>query len=460
MRRRQIPTAAGRTTRATVWSPSAPTASGGTVGSPANPAKVTLDGAGLLDGVDSHVKLGTKSPVPIVPLNANLTGLVYAKADLHSRDHQPVIVYDGKPSDNKIIYSGRLGGVSADSGGAMPFTWKPIEPGLHELHTVLLGSKSAGQDDEQILRVWVDSKPLLRQFTVSAAVDKSSVEVGGSVIISGQVTPTLSDADDRDVVLQVQKGDSWVSVGEKNTAADGAYSFTVPQPSAGSYVYRVKKNSAGGRSAAYSPELTVTVLKGFVVTARANPAAVDLGKSTTINGSVAPTQSSAANRKVQLQIRSGTSWVKAADGVTSASGAYAFTVKPRAEGSYAYRVLKLATSQLKAAASPTVTVKVTQQFTLTAKAKPTKLKVGKKTTISGIVTPRLASAKDRGVQLQVKKGSAWKKVSTKTTTRTGSYSFSVKMKKKGTFSYRVVKSAAAGKRAAASPTIKITVTKR
>ncbi|GAA3610167.1 hypothetical protein [Microlunatus ginsengisoli] len=437
-----------------------PVALSGEVGSPDKPADVTLDGAGLLDGNKAHVKLGTSSPVPVVPLNANLRGLVYTKADRHSADNQPVIVYDGKPADGKIIYTGRMHGVSADSGGVMPFTWKPTEPGLHELHTVILGSQTAGQDDEQIFRVWVDSKPLVKPFAVTASVDQPAIEAGGSATISGKVGPALDKAEDRDVELQVRRGDGWAPVLEKNTAADGSYSFTVPEPTAGTYVYRVKKNAAGRRSAAYSPELTVTVLKGFVVTAKVGPPAIDLGQATRISGTVVPVQASAADRTVQLQVRSGSTWSRVADGSTTATGTYAFSVRPRAQGSYAYRVLKLGTGQLKAASSPTVTVEVTQQFTVTAKAAPTKITIGRKATISGTVTPRLASAVDRGVQLELKTGSSWKKLSTEHTSAGGTYSFTVKPTRKGNYSYRVVKTAAAGKRAAASPIVKITVRPR
>jgi hypothetical protein len=33
------------------------------------------------------------------------------------------------------------------------FTWRPTTPGIHELHQVILGTRTAGEDDEQILRI-------------------------------------------------------------------------------------------------------------------------------------------------------------------------------------------------------------------------------------------------------------------------------------------------------------------
>ncbi len=447
----------GLVTVAPAPTPSSEESSHGTVAKPAN---VSLDGGGLLDGVKSHEKLTTQSSVPVVPLNANLRGLVYAKADKHSTDLQPVLVYDGEPGKGKLIYSGRMPGVSATSGSAMDFSWTPTEPGLHELHTVILGSATAGEDDEQIMRVWVDSKPRTQPFVVSATVDRGTVEAGGSVSIAGRVTPTVARADDRDVVLQVKKGDAWATVLEKNTASDGSYAFTVPEPTSGTFVYRVKKNGVDGHPTAYSPELTITVVKGFVVTAKASPAAVDLGQTAKITGSALPVQSAAADRKVQLQKRTGATWTRVADAVTSATGAYAFTVRPTTQGTVSYRVVKIATKQLKIAYSPIVSVKATEQFVVTAKAKPTTVKLGKKSTITGTVTPKLASVNDRGVQLQVKEGSSWKKVANGRTQASGAYSFSVKPSKKGTISYRVMKASAEGKRTAYSTTVKVKVTKR
>ena len=421
-------------------------------------AGVQLDGAGLVTDDPSDRKLDKSSAIPKVALDRPITGLVHAKTNRDSADHQTVLVYDGDPSDGNLIAATTMRGVDDDKGGHAQFTWRPLTKGLHELHQVILGTSRAGDRDEQILRVWVESRP--QPFSVTASTDKTSVEAGGQVIISGSVTPTLSTADDRDVALQVKKGDAWTTVLEKDTAADGSYAFTVPQPTAGTYVYRVKKYAAGRRSTAYSPEITITVLKGFVVIAKASPAAIDLGQTTKIVGTVTPTQSSPTDRKVQLQSRSGSTWTKVADGVTSANGSYAFTVEPRSEGSIAYRVLKPATSTLKAAASPPVTVKVTRQFVVTATAKPTTIKRTKKSTIAGTVTPPMASSADRWVQLQQKKGSTWKTVKATKTSSSGRYSFTVKLSKTATYTYRVLKTPAAGKRAAYSPSVKITVRRR
>lgn len=341
--------------------PAPTTAVESTHGTVKKPANVTLDGGGLLDGIKAHEKLTSKSSVPVVPLNANLQGLVYAKADKHATDRQPVLIYDGKPGKGKLIYSGRMPGVSGTSGGAMGFSWTPTEPGLHELHTVILGSSTTGEDDQQVMRVWVDSKPRVQEFTVSAAADKTTAEVGASVRISGTVTPKPAKANDRDVVLQVRKGDGWATVLEKNTAADGTYAFTVSQRTAGAYVYRVKKNAAEGRTTAYSPEVTITVGKPFVVTAKVKPAKIKVGKKTTISGTVSPRMSAAKDRSVQLQVKKGKSWKKVANSSTTAAGAYRFTVKPTKKGTYSYRVLKQAAAEKKAAYSPVVKVKVVKR---------------------------------------------------------------------------------------------------
>lgn len=176
------------------------------------------------------------------------------------------------------------------------------------------------------------------------------------------MTPKPAKANDRDVVLQVRKGDGWATVLEKNTAADGTYAFTVSQRTAGAYVYRVKKNAAEGRTTAYSPEVTITVGKPFVVTAKVKPAKIKVGKKTTISGTVSPRMSAAKDRSVQLQVKKGKSWKKVANSSTTAAGAYRFTVKPtKKKGTYSYRVLKQAAAEKKAAYSPVVKVKVVKR---------------------------------------------------------------------------------------------------
>jgi hypothetical protein len=132
----------------------------------------------------------------------------------------------------------------------------------------------------------------------------------------------------------------------------------VPQPTQGTFVYRVKKLAAAGRSVAYSPSITVVVGQPFTVTAKAKAKTIKVGKKITISGRVAPRVSARKDRTVQLQVASGTTWKKVASTKTSASGRYSLTIKAKRKGTYEYRVVKTSAGGRPAASSPTVAITV------------------------------------------------------------------------------------------------------
>ncbi|WP_066039732.1 RICIN domain-containing protein [Herbiconiux solani] len=119
------------------------------------PADVTLDGGAIRADRSAPVELDETSAVPTFTRGTRLTGYVDMKAASDSADNQTVLIYDGEPSDGKLVASTTVRGVAAGKGGSASFSWTPEEPGLHELHQVILGTESAGARDEQIMRVEV-----------------------------------------------------------------------------------------------------------------------------------------------------------------------------------------------------------------------------------------------------------------------------------------------------------------
>ena len=420
----------------------------------ANPARAQLNGGGVVDQDPDHLALTETSDVPTVPANAPVTLLVHASSDALTDSQPEVDVFDGPVSDGKLIAIRHLAGISPNGGGTVSFSWTPTTPGVHELHEVLLGRSVTGQDDEQIMRVNV-AQPL-EPYTVKAAASASSVPVGAAFSVTGTISPVPDIAYERTVQLQEKVGQDWKVIDTQQTSSNGRFDFGLTGTTKGSHTYRVWKIATSGRTAAVSAPVTVTV-GGFAVTVKASPTSVDLGTSVTFTGTALPAQTAAADRTLDLQVKSGSTWKVVATGRTTTTGAYTLTTKPTEEGTFNYRVTKRPTDDLPAASSPTVSVKVTRQFTVTAKAKPTRLELGERATISGKVTPTVSRPIDRTVQLQLRSGSAWRNVTRATSTATGLYSFSVKPKKLGTYRYRVAKLGAAGKRTAYSPIVSVTV---
>lgn len=152
---------------------------------PSGPANVSLNGGAIRAGNADAVELNDSTAVPAVQTGTRLTGYVDVRADSDSTEGQTVLVYDGKPTDGKLIASTTIHGVDAQNGGSASFNWTPEEPGLHELHQVILGTQKAGPRDEQIMRVQVTGDS--GTGGGGAATPPPSAEGGGA-------TPPPSDA--------------------------------------------------------------------------------------------------------------------------------------------------------------------------------------------------------------------------------------------------------------------------
>ena len=180
----------------------------------------------------------------------------------------------------------------------------------------------------------------------------------------------------------------------------------------------------------------------FVVSARLAKGQVERGDVATVSGTIDPVPGAAADRTVILEVKRNGLWKKVTSMRASAAGAYRFNVQQPTVGIFDYRVRKPAAGAVKAGVSKVLTLKVLQPFSVTVSA-ASKVKKGKKLTITGKVTPKAAAA-DSGVTLQIKSGSQWRDLVDETTSATGTYRIQVIFKVVGTKKLRVLKQAASG----------------
>ena len=338
--------------------PSSATGVGGVrLATAANPARAQLNGGGVVDDQADHLSLTENLRRADDPRRTRRSPCWCTPARTCSPTANPRwTIFDGPVSGGKLIAVRHLAGISPNGGGTVSFSWTPTTPGVHELHEVLLGRSVTGQDDEQIMRVNV-AQPL-EPYTVKAAASASSVPVGGAFSVTGTISPVPDTAYERTVQLQEKVGQDWKVIDTQQTSSNGRFNFGLTGTTKGSHTYRVWKIATSGRTAAVSAPVTVTV-GGFAVTVKASPTSVDLGTSVTFTGTALPAQTAAADRTLDLQVKSGSTWKVVATGRTTTTGAYTLTTKPTKEGTFNYRVTKRPTDDLPAASSPTVTVKVT-----------------------------------------------------------------------------------------------------
>ena len=95
------------------------------------------------------------------------------------------------------------------------------------------------------------------RMTVSAALSKPSIRLGGSVTMSGKVLPSHAGST---VILQRKSGSTWVTVGTAKLSVTSAYSITFKPSTKGSKEYRVLKAADGDHVASVSAPRVLKVI--------------------------------------------------------------------------------------------------------------------------------------------------------------------------------------------------------
>lgn len=124
-----------------------PATKGGSLGGP--PPRVQVDGVGFPGGTSGAARMA-KQAVPSVPLDQSVTGVVHAATTANSAAIQPVLVYDGPPSQGRLITATTMAGATKIGGGAAQFTWRPSTPGRHTLYVELVGGDPTSNSEQTV----------------------------------------------------------------------------------------------------------------------------------------------------------------------------------------------------------------------------------------------------------------------------------------------------------------------
>jgi alpha-tubulin suppressor-like RCC1 family protein len=183
---------------------------------------------------------------------------------------------------------------------------------------------------------------------VTARVSPGSVPAGGSVVVSGSVTPR-----DKGLTVRVQRleGHTWKTVGHGTESRTGGYSIRVAAPAVtGTVSFRAVRPATKNVKSAVSRTVRLRVTpSAYHVTARVTETPVPSGSPIVIAGRVSPT----ANGTVTLQQLVGTTWTTLTSEGLVAS-AYTFLLR-EPPGTYTLRVVKPRTAHHLQGVSPSVT---------------------------------------------------------------------------------------------------------
>jgi fibronectin type III domain protein/Big-like domain-containing protein len=265
-----------------------------------------------------------------------------------------------------------------------------------------------------------------------------------------------------DVQYSSNGGGDWTSASSSfHTSTATAHTITGLANGTG-YVFRVAAINLIGTGAYSSMSSAVQPRADATTLAISKSTTIAYGKSTTITAKLSDATTHANISAATLTLLSRTSTAKPFTAVksvkTSSTGVASVTVAPKAKTYYEWKYAGSTVHAAKTSASATVSV----AKVVTAAAKATRPKKGVKFSVYGTVAPALSKLK---VSLQQKVGSKWKTIATAKTASqklpTGKkkvgFVFTLKEKKKGKFSFRVVAAATSTLAAGTSKTVVVHV---
>jgi len=166
--------------------------------------------------------------------------------------------------------------------------------------------------------------------TLTLRASATVVGTGTSVTFSGTLAPTPTGSSLR---LQVKGVDSWLDARTlKTTNADGAYRISVDMPTyLGTYYFRTIASAYGGRSAATSRTVAITVLHKVTASLKASTTSVGEGGTVRFTGHVS---SCLVGGTVTLQRFTSSGWAKVTTATLSSKCNYLRDVRPVASTTY------------------------------------------------------------------------------------------------------------------------------
>lgn len=192
---------------------------------------------------------------------------------------------------------------------------------------------------------------------------------------------------------------------------------------------------------AAAPRTTVTV--------RLSTNIAKAGSHVSVTGTAKPAVS---GRKIVLQRASGSTWIAAASGTTSGTGAYRLTLTAPGPGIWTYRVTTTVTGSSRTVASGSV--RLTVASSITAALSAASATPGSRPAVAGTVKPAVSGRK---VVLQRASGSKWITAASGTTSGTGTYRLTFTAPAIGIWRYRVVASATSHSVSAVSRSVSLSV---
>jgi hypothetical protein len=257
--------------------------------------------------------------------------------------------------------------------------------------------------------------------TVTLSATPTTVDPGGAVTLSGNVSKGGTPVTSGSVVLQQQPSGAGTFTSAGNATTDSAGNFSLVVNPATTTVYRASYLGS------LSPQVTVTVNPPKVLTLAAAPTEVIFGQTSTLSGSLSQGGVALAATPIDLlqQPAGAPALTSFSSATTDAAGNWSSVVTPQSNTTYQANSASVATP-------PTAAVNVHQKVTLKATRK---LKTG---TFKGTLAP---AHPGRDVVIQVKKGTSFVTFVKTKTTATSTFSVKKALKPCGKFQFRAVTAA-------------------
>lgn len=178
-------------------------------------------------------------------------------------------------------------------------------------------------------RKFVIAEAVPEPSSISCSASSSSLTVGGSVILSGNIVPAYSEGT---VTISYNDDGSWSSLATVTSGSDGGFSYSWTPPSPGSYEVMASWDGDSSYSGATSVGVPVTVTKiSTTVACSVSPSEVTEGGSVTVSGSTSPAVPG-ATLTLTYKKPDATTFTRAV--TTGSGGSYSDTYKPDAAGSW------------------------------------------------------------------------------------------------------------------------------
>ncbi|MEM3465578.1 MAG: hypothetical protein QW566_03795, partial [Candidatus Jordarchaeales archaeon] len=266
---------------------------------------------------------------------------------------------------------------STDSQGRYAVTLSVNGPGDQIQVTATYGSRSgsasgsvpSGQSSMQI-----DVTVPRASTSISCSASPSTVIIGGSVTVSGAISPAVGGAT---VTLTYTKPDSSTFTRSVTTTSSGSYSDTYTPDQLGAYSVQASWEGNNDYKGAASGKAFFTVTKKpSSISVSLSPGSIVAGEKIDVSGAISPP---IAGASVTISYRpSGGTWSTIATVSTDSEGRYSYswTGTPSSTGTYELMASWPGNNEYEGASSTASFTVVTPDFSLTLDRKNVRLTIG------------------------------------------------------------------------------------